>query len=237
MSYTITIRCRTIELNSYAYKYSDSAELTKILRRVQATGIDDFLQFKAFKVGCLKYAPKPNSEYNPMSINIREGKGTDVYMSDDWQPEIEEIDDWVDTSMLDYIFNNIVNFKLPPKEYKRIIVEKTIYTAAHQYSVDDELEQSIREAVPNLGDTSSGIKKHDLLKAPFRSDEAQKEDNVLLDTLLISHYLVNRHSTSIIERQPANYRCNTFFKIPLPNEDEIALEDIRFDYFDYWRNL
>lgn len=241
MSYIVTIRCKTFELNSYAYKYSDSKELTKILRRVQATGIDDFLQFKAFKVGCLKYAPKPNSEYHPISINIRDDKGNVVYISDDWQPDIvdrEEFNDlWGDTPMLNYMFNHTLDFKLPPKEYKRILVERTMYIGIHRFLVTDVSQAHFESIDIKISD----IKRYGLYEAPFRSYLANQEDNVLLDALMFfiedSGWLCNRYSTSIIERQPANYRCNTFFKIPFPNEDEIVLEDTRFDYFDYWRNL
>ena len=242
--YKIILQCQTIELNSYAYKYSDSKELTKILRRVQATGIDEFLQFKAFKVGTLKYTTNPKT-HNHFPISIRvEGDGKVLYMSDDWQPKIYDREtfneDSVDSSLLDYMFdfNNSMNFNHNlPEGYNRILVEKSMYTGIHRYFLDEIYYLDENNTI------SLNIDNLFVIEAPFRSYNSRKEDNILLDvilqfdkTKLHNNGIFNRAQTSILERQPANYRCNTFFKIPYPNYN-IGLKDPRFEFFDYWKNL
>ena len=235
--YTIILQCQTIELNSYAYKYSDSKELSKILRRVQATGIDEFLRFKTFKIGTLKYTINPVTQHLfPISIRIDDSDGKVFYMSDDWQPKIYDREtfneDCVDDYILDNVFDNSINFHHLPKGYNRILVEKSIYTGIHRYFIDD--------LIPILLNTDNLF----AIETPFRSQASRKEDNILLDAILhldeensCNSIMIERAQTSIIERQSPHYRCNSFFKIPLPNEDDIELEDIRFEYFDYWKNI
>ena len=111
-----------------------------------------------------------------------------------------------------------------------------MYTGIHSYYIDDDHESLVEYASKNLEDAFD-IKNHYAFEAPFRSYGSRNEDIILLDAIGIGDLMIDCQKISIIERIPSHYRRQDFFKIPLPNEDEIALEDIRFDYFDYWKNL
>lgn len=225
MKFTLSLECDTTDLICHAYKYADSKELTTILRRVSAPGIDDFLSLKCFKVGNLKYAYRKGQ----ISLKVFDENNNIIYLNDEWKPNTSDFDDWVDCSIADVLFEESIGFREPPKEYNRLIVERTGYHAIHKYSVDI--------------DSAFDINRLTALKAPFRSFTyvSGVNDDILLDGLQYKddklRYLVERIDTNVTETYSDKYRSACFEKLRLPNEDEIALEDIRFDYFDIWKNF